>query len=65
MEVDMWAHNFALINFKLKLFIQNQFLPHSNSPWPQEGSLTAARGQQAHRDICSEVVDMCQVCVEL
>ena len=28
---------------------------------PQEGSLTAARGQQAHRDICTEVVDMCQV----
>jgi len=28
---------------------------------PQEGSLTAARGQQAHVDICVEVVDMCQV----
>ena len=28
---------------------------------PQEGSLTAARGQQAHRDICTEVVDMCQI----
>ena len=28
---------------------------------PQEGSLTAVRGQQAHRDICGEVVDMCQI----
>ena len=28
---------------------------------PRAGSLTAARGQQAHRDICGEVVDMCQV----
>ena len=27
----------------------------------QEGSLTAERGQQAHRDIAREVVDMCQV----
>ena len=28
---------------------------------PQAGTLTEARGKRAHRDICVEVVDMCQV----
>ena len=46
---------------KLKVSDEKHLLKSDpNYGTPLAGSLTALRGQQAHQDICAEIIEMCQ-----